>query len=477
MLLLDEAARLDTTFAMAERARATVLMNIGGERRLWAEALESAYRHRSHLSERERYITVGSYHQSVTGETDQALGAYLSLLQMDSADVTANNNLGVLYRDMREYARAEAPLRRCLAADSLVVTCGVNLCGVVHALGRSAEARAIAQRTVDRFPRNPFAYAQLAWIASAELDYRAADSLFAELKRFDLPNAGALELWLSYLDMARGRIADARAHVERAYRAAGRRVPLTAAKARRVEAWMELEILHDTAGALQTMESAVADSIASGLSPADFPYLEMADFYAAAGRLRLAEAQLAAFETRVPLELRRPLERTAYAVRGVVAMKRGRIDEAREAFHTADRYVGSPLIVTQYLGPLEEAAGRADAAITAYERYLSTATLDRIAYDSALLPGVLERLGDLHRAAGHPATAARYYARLAELWADADPQLRPRVEAARRHARELTEAGTSDVGEERGRLAREPRSASRSPRRTLSGSSSAARLR
>jgi hypothetical protein len=96
------------------------------------------------------------------------------------------------------------------------------------------------------------------------------------------------------------------------------------------------------------------------------------------------------------------------------------------------------MFVLQYLGPLYDRAGRPDSAIVGYERYLASSNLDRFAFDSVILPGVLERLGELHEAAGHASQAADYYARFADLWSGADPELQPRVEAARRKAEALS---------------------------------------
>ncbi len=435
--LLDEATRLDTAFAMAYRTRAMVLMNIGAERRLWVDALTAAFRHRDHLSDWERYITVATYRQSVTNELDQAMTAYQSLLELDSTDVTALNNLGVAYREQRDYARAEPLFRRCLEVDSAVLSCAVNLCGVVHGLGRRQEAEAIARRLVERYPRNPFAFAQLSWIASAAFDYAAADSLFTGLAGFDLPNPGALEVWLAYVDMVRGRLGEARAHLDRGYQIAGRSVPLTATMARHAEAWIELEILGDTARAVATMRAVNRDSILSDLDPVDVPYTQLADFYAAAGRLDLAEAELDTFAAALPVEMRRPAERRLHSVRGLIALERGDLNGAREAFRLADRHEGGSLVVQQYAGPTQELAGHPDSAITAYEAYLSNPQMVRLPYDAVLMPKVLERLAQLHEAAGHAAEAARYYTRFADLWADADPELRPRADAARRRARAL----------------------------------------
>lgn len=435
--LLQEATRLDTTFAMAYRAEATVLTSIGGPRSAWVQALSNAYRYRDHLSERERYLTIASYHHVATGDLGEAIRAYQNLLEIDSTDVATLNNLGVIYRDLRDFPRAEVFLRRCVNLDTLALMCAINLGGVVHALGHPEEARRIAQQTARRFPDNPFANTQLGWIAATEHDYAAADSLFANLRRFNLPNPGALELWLGELDMVQGRVHEARTHLQRAYETAGRNTPVTAVAARIAEAWMELEILRDTTRALATMEATQRDPVFLALDVVDVPYLELADFFLAAARPDRANTQVEAFLANVPAELRRPEDRMLYVIRGVMAMQRGRFEEALDAFRIADTHPGSPFLTLQYLGSLYASAQRPDSAIAAYERYLSMASLDRLTFDAALLPGILQRLAALHEAAGHTAQAASYYMQLADLWQDADPALQPRAVAVRRRAQAL----------------------------------------
>ena len=49
----------------------------------------------------------------------------------------------------------------------------------------------------------------------------------------------------------------------------------------------------------------------------------------------------------------------------------------------------------------------------------------------------LERLGQLYDELGDMENAALYYARLVELWADADAELQPRVTVARTRLEEI----------------------------------------
>ena len=59
-------------------------------------------------------------------------------------------------------------------------------------------------------------------------------------------------------------------------------------------------------------------------------------------------------------------------------------------------------------------------------------TSPALGFDRYWLPVVYERLGDLYEKRGDTAKAIHYYGKLVDLWKDADPELQPRVEAARR---------------------------------------------
>lgn len=88
-----------------------------------------------------------------------------------------------------------------------------------------------------------------------------------------------------------------------------------------------------------------------------------------------------------------------------------------------------------------EAAGQLDSAVAVYERYVETPFMSRFwgggYHFGPLLGPTYEKLGSLLEARGDRAGAARYYGKLAELWKDADPELRPRAEAAGRKAESL----------------------------------------
>ena len=93
-----------------------------------------------------------------------------------------------------------------------------------------------------------------------------------------------------------------------------------------------------------------------------------------------------------------------------------------------------------FLARAFDAANQPDSAIAQYEKYLSTPSRLRYieALDATLLPATYERLGQLYEAKGDAAKAAEHYKAFIELWKNADPELQPRVTAAREHLKKLT---------------------------------------
>jgi tetratricopeptide (TPR) repeat protein len=124
--------------------------------------------------------------------------------------------------------------------------------------------------------------------------------------------------------------------------------------------------------------------------------------------------------------------------RGEIAMAEGRGEDALEAFLAA-RLRPCTSCRQVDIGRAHELAGRPDAARAAYSAFLDGRGFDRLFFDSNGLPVVLQRLAALEEAAGRTERARLLYARFIELWEDADPDLRPRVDAARRRLQTLVD--------------------------------------
>lgn len=441
--LLEEAVELDPTFAMAWRKMGVILGNLGIDPAREREALTRAYRHRDRLTERERYQAQAMYHLGVTEDHDEAIQAYRSVLAEDPDDGVALNNLALLLMMRREHAEAEKLLRRAVEGPGESYTAYTNLVETLTALGRRDEAARTLERFRERYPEAPSVGVAAAGFAFWIGDYEAADSIAGVLEReATSPRLRFLAVRdRAVADVVRGRMEAARAHLGDAVGMAD------------VEGWhadrlglsrdlaeLDLLFLADTAAAIRRMDSALAGPSLRALEPAVRPYFELAAFYARAGRPERSRALLGEWDAEVPAEVRTAddalMRRAAVAL---IAGSEGRAGEAVEELGAVRRLMACEACAHPEEARALEAAGQADSAIAVYERFRENLGGDRRVY-AFELPGVLERLAALHEDAGRHEEARRYYRDFAELWADADPELQPRVRRAREKAGALAAA-------------------------------------
>ncbi len=185
---------------------------------------------------------------------------------------------------------------------------------------------------------------------------------------------------------------------------------------------------------MRRVETALERYPLVSIAPLDRPYLSLARFYALGGKLELARETLLEFEATIDTDLRRGSEPTRRGVAGMVAQAEGRLDDAIADFRRSDQGLCG-ICALPFLGHAYDVVGEADSALAIYERYVTT-PYDLRNWnrwrDPFWLPKIHLRLGDLYEQRGDTAKAIYYYGKLVELWKDADPELQPRVEAARR---------------------------------------------
>ena len=166
------------------------------------------------------------------------------------------------------------------------------------------------------------------------------------------------------------------------------------------------------------------------------PYLQIADVYSLAGRPDRARVMLAEFD-RVSEAAGYP-ERAAQRLTtlGGIAIAERRYADAIAALRAADT---GPCVACALpvLGLAYDLAGNADSTVAIFERYVASVSTHRVFLDASFLAGIHKRLGELYDARRDPERAAEHYERFVELWKDADPELRPQVEEARRRLIEL----------------------------------------
>ena len=448
--LIEEAIALDSTYVGAWFFYGGSLMNMAGERARGVEALTRAFELRNRVTDRERYYIEGTYYHLVTREEEKAIQAfrdYLELVGDDTATgpIGALNHLGIIYADLGQFARAEATFREAVKRDSVngfplgdYEHPRTNLSRAQVNLGKYDEARrtllapvARSEAAGEEMPASWNYY--LGRLASATGDYETAEEHFVALRE-GLPDNPSWRLratdGLVAVLALRGQLGDAR-ELRDATLAAFEEHGLGSSYVvwAILRAGWSLHILADTAGALATVEAALAR----------FPWDEIDDppnhtltrFLAQAGDTEWARATLE--------EQERDFEDTGphSLERGEIALADGYYEEAVATLREADvgwaqaHGVNSCVICAlPALARAYDRADQADSAIATYERYASTPYSERVYQDQYFLAAAHERLGQLYDERGDYENALLNYAKFVELWRDADPELQPRVQAA-----------------------------------------------
>jgi eukaryotic-like serine/threonine-protein kinase len=440
--LLEDAIALDSGFAMAYRKLALVRRRqsfLVGARARMARELRQALVHKDRLSDRERYLTLGVYYSEVTFENDAAIAAFRALLESYPDDQDALHSLGRLYLRIRQYAAAEGFYRRAIEVDT---TRAAEYSGLINAQvdqGKWQQAESTLALFARRFPQSPEMQWYAASLPSARWDFRTAEAKARLLKEQHRDNSWwqiSANTLLANIAGARGRIAEAERYARDVMEASVERKDGAA-----YLLWstaiggIQLAYRHDTAAALATVERALAQYPLDSIQPVDRPYLWLAWLYATAGRPARARAYLTDYERLVDPEVRRDMESWRHAEWGEVALAEGRLDVAIAEFRAELKRGDCPICGLPALGRAYEQAGQLDSAIAIYERYLTTPFHFRLYQEDVTELGeTFARLGALYDQRGDRVRAAARYARLAEIWQGADPELRPQVELARRRA-------------------------------------------
>lgn len=428
--LLREAIRADSQFAMAYRRLFVVAGTLGlGDR---DSAIWHAYRHRDHLTERERLAVTAMFYSlpGYGGDRPKAINAYERLIALgDSSQLV---NLASVYRFRRDYARSESlavlAARVCKCAypwdDILSVQIDAGLLDRAEHTLRAARAS---------FPSNP---ALAHWplymrYHRGDLDAyeHGADSMRA------MSDPGARRRWTRIrrnVALTRGRLAEAGRLDEELAVLSGvadgsrSRDPLQ-------QVLLHLEITRDTARAARVLEAVTGAAPSWRGSPRRL--LDIAPWFARTGQPQRARAFLSRYERLADTATRRKAIHDYHVALAWVALAERRYDDAIAEFRLGDQLPDGPRNPMWYqlhgrLGRVYDAAGRADSAIAHYERWAGALGSFRPQNADLELAAVLERLGDLHARANRE-KAVEYYSRFIELWKAADPELQPRVDAAR----------------------------------------------
>jgi eukaryotic-like serine/threonine-protein kinase len=443
----QEAIRQDSSFAMAYVQLAYSYLSIGGPgtQGKAIAALNAGFLRRGRLPDRERYNVEGAYYSTAAPDRRLAIAAFNQAVALDSTNMDAINSLGVALDDSRQYPQAEQAYRAAISLDPGNGTLLANLANLFTETGNhhgfDSVVTVLQTRNIP-YPTGPMRYSEF-WgrhqYDSVEQVARAGVDTGSPRKAINARGG------MADVTTLRGRLHEgARFDAEVAdghikiigdtispYRAAFRRAMATGM------------LRGDTARGIAELDSALRVSPVAMEPPSRDQGLMDAFAYAQLGAPAKAREVLRTFEGRLDSTAKLREQMSIERVSGMIANAEGKTDSAIDWFRRSDRGpdglpAGSCLACTSLLlGVAFDRGGHADSARKYLTQYAESFA---IPLDPWYLAPTLYRLGELYQNAGDVEHALRYYNRFVDLWKNADPELQPRVVAARKEIATLAKA-------------------------------------
>jgi tetratricopeptide (TPR) repeat protein/tRNA A-37 threonylcarbamoyl transferase component Bud32 len=443
--MIREAVTIDTSFAMAWRKLAALLSNQGQDTEAVITAAATAFRHRDRLTPMERLLTEGFYY-TAGPEPDRAkaIAAYEEAVRLDSTSIAAINNVATLFTQMDRFEEAEAYFRRVVA---LPRPFGGGFTNLIQEQIRNHRSAASLDSTVALYraalPENHDIWEVEWYAARGKGDLVAGDSIARRVQAN--PRTPRQEILSSQVlaGIARyqGKLGDMRRWWTRRNEVLMRVQPgpTSAIDVALSPIGFEAQF-GDRQRALRMLEQQLARTPLTELPPSERPYGFLRNMAILLREPRLARQALDGFNRD-----QAGLTSDAVAVRadmaGAEAFAAGRWDEAIDSLRIAEQGFGiTQREATALRGIAHMEAGRPDSAIASFERFFSLAD-PGLSADNVYGPDILTRLGELYEGKGNRGKAIDMYSQLVTRWADADPELQPRVRELRDRINRLRAEG------------------------------------
>ena len=431
--LLEETIAIDSTFAMAYRKLAVVLSNADAPQSRINAAAAKAFENRMRLPDVERYLTEAYYYDNVNYDRAKVTSAYRSILEIDPYEVTALNNLAVHLNGMRQWEEGEELAVRAIETEDILVAY-TNAIRAQLAQGKIAEARATLERMTERAPNSPWTIFFQGMLASSERDYVVADVYYDSLQATQRSSPS----WSRGAAGLRANVAEIRGQLARAERQLRNSMDASeeeenhAAYISQAANWGWLDVFYRDApeDGLQRVAAALERFPLGQMDPSDRPYLALVQFYANAGRPRVAGRLLAEYEEEVNDGLKAG-DFFRHAARASVALAEGRVAEAIVGYRTFYDESGCASCGLFELARAYDAAGQTDSALAVYGRAVSNPGAFRLFDEYRTLAQTYKRLGEIYEERGATDEAIEYYDKFVDLWQDADEELQPIVRDVR----------------------------------------------
>jgi tetratricopeptide (TPR) repeat protein len=445
--LLREAVAIDTLFAEAWRKLGVSMSNVGMPPSETGPVLTKAFLLRDRLAEGDRERVTATYYWSGPGrDRAQAIEAYERLLARGDSNA-ALNNMALALSSRREFARSESLYRANIRRNPVALVFA-NLMGVLASQGKWTEVESVLAVARARFPGNTsFLEVELQGQllrGNLEAYRRSVDSA---LRVADPRNPSGAVFRAAGLAGLEGRLGEWRSLVSRGWRidsTVGVNTPAIALTGFALNQRIQARLPFDNE--LKAYEEQLKKTPLSSLPASDVPYLQIAALFAQAGRADRARASMAEYERAVTdTTLRRDQQPDLRAALGEIASAEGRWEEAVREMRKADSLPDGPVnscahCLSLNLLRIFAQAGMADSALAQYEAYLRTprGARPRSGPDSDVPATTMEAVARMYEQRGDTNRAVQAYRDFVEMWKRADPELQPRVVAARRRIEALT---------------------------------------
>jgi tetratricopeptide (TPR) repeat protein len=362
--------------------------------------------------------------------------------------LVALNNLAGEYRKRRESAKAESLYRAAIAVQPSNQSAWSNLIFALWDQGRVSRVDSEIVLARNRFP-NSSTFTQRGsqlLLGTGQFD-AAARALDSARRAGDARFPSWAVSTLAGLESDRGRLREAHELAMRAASidsAAGQPIPTVFFAATELE--VALAARASFTAQLAAFDTAVAKMNIDSWPVTDRPYLYIATLYARAGRADVARSWLSRFDAAVrDTALRRVQTFQLQRAQSRIALEERRWKDAADLLRKSDRVADGPVDECATCVPLAlidvfATANWPDSALTAYAEYQRTPEGGRARKgpDRDLGAARTEALAKIFDAKGDTVHAVQHYREFVELWKNADPELQPRVVAARQRLQQLT---------------------------------------
>jgi tetratricopeptide (TPR) repeat protein len=444
--LLLQAVALDSTFAMAWRRIAASYSNDPGSQSEQQAAAVKAYQYRDRLSDTERLLTEAYYWSAgPTPSREKTVAAYEALIERDSLNRSATNNVAIAYWQMGDRAKAEASYRRAIAVEKPFGGSFSGLMQVQIEQGKLAAAETTLTRFEEKLPSHGDLPGARALITLAKGNVSAADSILRTslptLRTDDARRITASAL--SNIQMARGRLREGLKWSAQSYPTQGANAVVNAGRLSTAldSAWVQAYFLNDAVTAKATVKRALERIPITTLAAPDRPWPALLGIAAVTRDAAAARTYSAAAERDLTSSFQASFKGTPSVRRAFLALAENKPQDAAASYAEAAKADLGPEQIGPWRAYALDLANQPDSAIVEFERFVAyrdpTYSLRR-----DYLAGSYKRLGELYDAKGNTAKSIEYYQKFTDLWKDADPELQPKVREARARLEALRRKGT-----------------------------------